>query len=830
MKSVYSIIVSMLIAFSSFAAQPRVAVLVEPHLFNFAGQLALSPQKISPMLKGFGIDSVDITADQMNDAAYFNTDNFSVIVLAYGNAFPLVGYENLKKFHSMGGCMVVNGIPFSHPAQREDDRWNDLGHINYLMHDEKGIGAGGFADPDPGINEQRVAAGNILGLPADVLPRTDEWQQFLDTASFPAADEVIAIVETKTNTKGWTPATALIKHKCPQFDGAMTLWLGQTAKQLQRVDYYCLKQILVRGIAYMLHEKSGITDVQYKSVVEAVSALEKPQPLPSNITAVFPERPWGDTFLPKSNTPAEHLYVVDMDKLNADEKIAVITLQGLTSRKTPCIWLNYKRDNSQFWLDWHKEKGYIKSYEVVDDWASLFVKFADSFQGAVVADENMYRGSLIAVNVASCEDLIIASEALAKKLGLPVKVDLRGRFDTYSAAMKWVWDTYKDKLNHHFCDSVHPSWLFMGAFSYDIQWRSPVLWVSATNDGNLSGADPLEEMGVIAGILSAMPAGTAFLGFPYCGEGVGLGEVGGTSFFGGYGKSLVCTDNLSNLPVTSGVRVEKFTQPTPINTPKLDKDKIYVALVFSDGDNENIWRSYFKKMFDEPDYGKFPVSFGMGPAIWDLQPAVAQWYYEHAAPSTEFISDVSGIGYMRPENYGSNYANRQQVIENFVDWTGKYLKKMDMRTMRTVSGSNESIYPYIKGLPFMHSLFADMGRYSGYQGYENLTYSVDGMPVFRCHNTWDNGAEGVLDEIRKQVGDVRPAFVNSLAHCWTMDSIKSAKENFFDKMGDDIILVTPSQLADLYRQAQKEGLTDPDYQEKRTGKEVKRNKYISMLN
>ena len=29
-----------------------------------------------------------------------------------------------------------------------------------------------------------------------------------------------------------------------------------------------------------------------------------------------------------------------------------------------------------------------------------------------------------------------------------------------------------------------------------------------------------------------------------------------------------------------------------------------------------------------------------------MMPAVAQWYYEHASPQTEFIADVSGAAYI----------------------------------------------------------------------------------------------------------------------------------------------------------------------------------------
>jgi len=252
------------------------------------------------------------------------------------------------------------------------------------------------------------------------------------------------------------------------------------------------------------------------------------------------------------------------------------------------------------------------------------------------------------------------------------------------------------------------------------------------------------------------------------------------------------------------VQTGKLKQQKQAPTPKLEKDKVYIALAYSDGDNQNLWMSYFRKFFNSEEYGQFPVSFGMGPPIHDLQPAVAQWYYENASPGTEFISDVSGIGYMRPGDYAARLVNRDEVYAGFVDWTARYLEKMDMKTLRTVEGDDESLRPYIKGIPGIHSLFADMGCYSGRKEYDKLTYTMDGMTIFRAQTTWGRGASGVIDEIREKVGDRRPAFVNGFVHCWTFMSLKDLKKELVDQLDDDMVLVTPGQLAELYEQTEEQ--------------------------
>jgi hypothetical protein len=234
----------------------------------------------------------------------------------------------------------------------------------------------------------------------------------------------------------------------------------------------------------------------------------------------------------------------------------------------------------------------------------------------------------------------------------------------------------------------------------------------------------------------------------------------------------------------------------------LERDKIYIALNLSDGDNQILWPGFFRRYFEHPAFGTFPLAFGIGPAIRELQPAVAQWYFEHASPTTEFFADVSGAGYMQPDHFGEAFINREQVWAGYLESTRRLMEPLGLRTIRTVGGNDDNVARYAAALPFCHSIFADMGRYSGREGIENLTYSLpDGIPVFRAVTSSRYGKEGFLREIREQVGDQRPAFVNGFVHCWTFSMDDLAK--IHAERDADMVFVTPSQLASLSRQAQK---------------------------
>ncbi len=97
-----------------------------------------------------------------------------------------------------------------------------------------------------------------------------------------------------------------------------------------------------------------------------------------------------------------------------------------------------------------------------------------------------------------------------------------------------------------------------------------------------------------------------------------MGESPGVELLSRYGKSLVCTNHGANFSILSGVRIARLEQPKAVPAPVLERDKIYIALALSDGDNQILWPSFFRRYFEHPAFGRFPLAFGMGPPVRDL--------------------------------------------------------------------------------------------------------------------------------------------------------------------------------------------------------------------
>ncbi len=517
------------------------------------------------------------------------------------------------------------------------------------------------------------------------------------------------------------------------------------------------------------------------------------------------------TWSPKSNPPADVIDVVSLGALNNWEKLAVISLQGLTSRKEPSIWLLVREELDAKWLKVHEEKGYIKASRPVEDWKELFEKHRGAYKGAVVPDENLYHGVLHAINVAACEDLIVAPEALAKELDIPIKIDLRDRFETNAAGYEWIWRTYRDRLSKQIASIIYPEWAFNGSLAYDIQWRGLMFWVSGDNQTEQSrkGTDHHKELATMTSIMEQLPPNMSVRGFPYAPGHLGLTENHGIAWLSRLGKAHNCSDHLPNLSVMSGIQIDALSPPRTDDRLLLEDDKIYIALTITDGDNLNTWTDWFHEDFEHPDHGKVPVGWGIGPAILDLMPAVAQWYYEKAVPGKdEFIADVTGIGYIYPEMYATQYpGDRQRILDEYIDWTRMYMDRLGLRHLRTYFDTpnvdtDGYIERFFKGIPSLDAVWDGYcRRLSKYDApYEKQTYLVGQKPVFsavmKAGWIYGTSVEDFYRDVHEVVGDQRPAFVNGALINWSfrVDDINE----IYNNRREDMVFVTPSQLTDLY--------------------------------
>ncbi len=310
-------------------------------------------------------------------------------------------------------------------------------------------------------------------------------------------------------------------------------------------------------------------------------------------------------------------------------------------------------------------------------------------------------------------------------------------------------------------------------------------------------------------LFAATPLMGVVRGFWWNGNGYGLGEGGGVKLGSEYGKVSVVSNYVHNFSVFSGVKLAKLRQQFA-PPPKLNRSKVYLSLTISDGDNLNTWQDFFQHWFKSPYHGKFAVGWGMGPTLIDVAPTLAKWYYQHAGPKDEFLADVSGLGYMYPSVWAKRIQHRRAALATFYHWTWRYMRKMDMKTLRPHQAfarnntmAMQDIAQAAALLPHVPFLMPDYG-WAGEKGYKLITYQLpSGQVVFRSATNWtlDKAREipYLVKQIRAHLGRTRPAFIN--VFIWNWGNGMHRLYLLLKALGPNYVDVTPSQLNTLYREA-----------------------------
>lgn len=674
----------------------------------------------------------------------------------------------------------------------------DLGHMDdAALWGSEGIGVGGFKELDGSepATILTLSPGDPLHL-SGVLSAQPRWgaPQGLDTMTLPTGVQVVPAIGSASR-----PIVALLVHHSDAFKGAVDAWTYRGP--LGESEEYETRQIIARATVAALAKRDLLSIEQQATVLAKLGALPRPT-IYANLTLPTPARRYT-TFQPKMPLPARHLYVADIRRMNLGEKLLLTSLQGIVNRRQPRIYFLFD-DDDKLWLDeLQKQKETDAPIPVSDPW-SLLETFRDEYKGVVLCDPKVYSSPCIAVSLAGADDLLVAlTPPLAAHVKAPVTVDLRGKFKDNAHALRYLRTDILPRLDPFLTICLSPAIYDRGSLDQIIAARGSAFWITGPKSQKLPGANQAGEMEEIKKLFAQMPLGAVVRGFWWQGDGVGLQEDAGVALGSRFGKVTLVSDLITNLSVHSGVPATQFVQKPRPPAPALDPKKVYLAFTMSDGDNLCTWRGYFRRYFDDPVRGTFPIGWGMGPALLDLAPDWARWYYEKATPNDEFICDVSGVAYMYPSSWGAALKDREGAFKYFYNQTQDYMRRMDMKTIRLMDVTAEDIAHVGPLLPKIDFLLPDYGRQTG-PNYSDFTYTLaTGQPTFRAI-TNGKGPQNLAEQIRSYTAKNRPAFVN--AFIWNWGSSLSDLKKTLDLLGPEYVAVTPSQLNTLYRESQKRGV------------------------
>ncbi len=409
---------------------------------------------------------------------------------------------------------------------------------------------------------------------------------------------------------------------------------------------------------------------------------------------------------------------------------------------------------------------------------------------------------------------------------LKVAMDLRGKWKKNIDAYRWFYATYGGQMSRRACANYDP-----GQFElrdYFVEFKIPMIWVSHPKDVKVSpAASPVEETEFAREFFRTLPVNIPCLGWWDHGQGgeEGCGENGTTSgldLVSEAGKFQVCSGfdgfapGVGNLSVHSGTTATFRQKPAPPLPPL--ENKVYYAFTRTDGDGPNFWRKVYRDLWDQPDHGKVPVGWQLGPTASDLIPDIIDYFYQHASPNDVFVNALTGIGYIHEAVFLDKVpeSQREAAWRQYMDLSQRYFKRLDLSLLTTFE-AHEQLMPQ-KSLERFTELQGLKAIYRNYSRgkdttAENATTEVNGVPVFRTvidqnyslatPEKFHRAVAAVVKEIRQFTPTQRPAFLSVSLANWMVDM--SALPAIEKALGPDYVAVRADHLPALYIEAKKQG-------------------------
>jgi len=365
----------------------------------------------------------------------------------------------------------------------------------------------------------------------------------------------------------------------------------------------------------------------------------------------------ANQLLPTFPAPASTLDCIDLSSSSGAEVDLFVSLEGIVNRSQPRIVCVSRGGEGKFtWVKLHD-----LSYKSVNGYDAV-LKYRTNITGLVVTDSEQPHTLNLATTIAGVNDELICAPALLSKLtnapyNFRVVDDLRGRFEDKYAVYRYLYTNYWPKCTHRIFAGMGVN-LHGHLRDFLIAAKVATVWL---------GPGKTEDAGILRSFVSEMkPLNGLYMGW-WPGEGDGL------EFVGQYGIPVLASDFFCNGTVFSGLRrainVPEIPPPPPL------ENKVYVALILSDGDNIQYMQHAMKVDWGSPVRGTIPIGWTSSPLAVDLDPMMLNYYWNTATTNDCLVSGPSGAGYAHINHWKA--AN----LDAYTKVSAPYLQRSGLRVI-----------------------------------------------------------------------------------------------------------------------------------------------------
>lgn len=389
--------------------------------------------------------------------------------------------------------------------------------------------------------------------------------------------------------------------------------------------------------------------------------------------------------IPTFARPTTILDTIDVQALTRDEQLTFSALQGLINKSQPRIYLIDSRtdEGRDTWANTPTVNLASQNLFTRETKYQLLAKYLGELEGVILYDPTIsphYRN--LAGTIAGLKNALPVTSAVMDQLHEHnlhpaiitdlTTLTLHTPIEIYSYLYDHYWPDCTKRLivsarptdrggdHHHTRDMAAAT-------------GAAILWL----DGRIP-----EERTLMRKFFADMKAGQAIALGWYSTERSGITTA--TEF----GIGTMPADHFISSTIYAATSPQ-ISIPAIPKMPPLE-NKVYVAILISDGDNIQYTQRAMRKLWDATanTRGLMPLTWTIAPGLVDIGPGILNYYYSTATPNDCFATGPSGMGYAMPYNTLEEpgapvgpYLTQPDRIGGYTSLTATYLQRSGIRVI-----------------------------------------------------------------------------------------------------------------------------------------------------
>lgn len=387
------------------------------------------------------------------------------------------------------------------------------------------------------------------------------------------------------------------------------------------------------------------------------------------------KQPQTGLFFKNQKVPLEQISVFDVRGDDSYGKITAAVAQGVLNQENAEVYLIYEPHHQTQFEDvygklgetWNLLKGEYPETKYAG-LATLIDKYKDRFKKMVLWDPEKEWTWCMAQMICAQQKGIPVTREIKNFLNNELEwnidcEDISNKWSTKLEAYQWAID--------HLAEGCHKTLSFSAGLRSDYianPWK--IYDYAAASKGfvfYLSNSKP-DEFAMIQKICKKMDyqPGSSTMGYGADQDGDALNNATNP-----FNVGFMVSDYYANGSFWCSFPRKAFQQRKGKAIEAMP-GKIYVSLIWSDGDNVQFDSNQMYNMFKNARRrGEVPVGMTMAASLQELNPVLLEFFYKNLTPNDELVAGPSGFQFIYGDKYNdSNYGKWLEINKKWMETAG----------------------------------------------------------------------------------------------------------------------------------------------------------------